>query len=133
MFWWASRSSLHGRVQSQRNRYSTSGKQDVRADDKEQGHPQEDKKFLKRVTQGIRHTEDGHYEIPLPLCRDDVPFPENKEKVLQIAHWLRKKLINNETYYKDYVNFMNSIITKVPSDRLFAKTGQVWYIPHHGV
>ena len=33
---------------------------------------------------------------------------------------------------------MNSIIAKgfarkVPSDRLFAKTGQLWCIPHHGV
>ena len=100
-------------------------------------YSQEDKMFLKIVNQGIRHTGDGHYEIPLPLCRD-VRFPENKEQVLQRAHWLRKKLVNNETFYKDYGNFMNSIIAKgfarkVPSDRLFAKTGQVWYIPHHGV
>ena len=107
-------------------------------DDKELGYSQEDKQFLKIVMQGIRHTEDGHYEIPLPLCCDDVCFPENKEQVLQRAHWLRKKLINNETLYKDYVNFMNSIIAKgfarkVPPNRLFAKTGQVWYIPHHGV
>ena len=109
-----------------------------RTDDKEQGHSQEDKKFLKIVTQGIRHTEDSHYEIPLPFRRDDVRFPDNKEQVLQRAHWLRKKLINNETFYKDYVDFMNSIIAKgfarkVPSDRLFAKPGQLWYIPHHGV
>ena len=109
-----------------------------RTDDKELGYSQEDKQFLKIVTQGIHHTEDGHYEIPLPLCRDDVRFPENREQVFQRAHWLRKKLINNETFYKDYVNFMNSIIAKgfarkIPSNRLFAKTGQVWYIPHHGV
>jgi len=109
-----------------------------RSDDKEQGHSQEDKKFLKIVTQGIWHTEDSHYEIPLPFRRDDVHFPENKEQVLQRAHWLRKKLINNETFYKDDVNFMNSIVAKgfarkVPSDRLLARTGQLWYTPHHGV
>jgi len=109
-----------------------------RTDDKEQGHSQEDKKFLKIVTQGIRHTEDSHYEIPLPFPRDDVRFPENKEQVLQRAHWLRRKLINNETFYKDYASFMNSNIArgfarKVPSARLFAKTDQFWYIPHHGV
>jgi len=108
-----------------------------RTDDKEQGHSQEDKKFLKIVTQGIWHTEESLYKIPLPF-RHDVCFPENKEQVPQRAHCLRKKLINNETFYKDYVNFMNSIIAKgfarkVPSDRLFAKTGQLWYIPHHGV
>ena len=37
-----------------------------RTDDKEQAHSQEDKKFLEIVAQGIRHTEDNHYEIPLP-------------------------------------------------------------------
>ena len=49
------------------------------ADDKELGYSQEDKTFLKIVTQGIRHTENGHYEILLPLCRHDVRFPESKE------------------------------------------------------
>ena len=44
----------------------------------------------------------------------------------------------NEKFYKDYVNFMSSIIAKgfarkVPSHLIPAKTGQVWYIPHHGV
>ena len=109
-----------------------------RTGDKEQAHSQEDKKFLEIVAQGIRHTEDNHYEIPLSFRRDDVRFPDNKEQVIQRAYWLRKKLINNETFCKDYVNFMNSIIVKgfarkVPSDRLSAKTGKVWYIPHHGV
>ena len=104
----------------------------------EQAHSQEDKKFLEIVAQGIRHTEDNHYEIPLPFRRDDVRFPDNKEQVIQRAYWLRKKLINSETFCKDYVNFMNSIVVKgfarkVPSDRLSAKTGKVWYIPHHGV
>ena len=78
----------------------------------------EDQKFLKIVTEGMQHTQDGRYEIPLPLCRDDVRFPENKEQVLQRAHWLRKKLVNNEIFYKDYVNFMNSIIVKGSLQRL---------------
>lgn len=50
-----------------------------RTDDKELGYSDEDHQFLKIVTQGIRHTEVGNYEIPLPLCRDDVRFPENRE------------------------------------------------------
>ena len=108
-----------------------------RTADKEQGHSQEDKKFLKIFTQGIRRTEDGHYEIPLPFHRGDVRFPENKEQLPQRARWLRKKPINNETFCEGYVNFMTSITAKgfawkVPSDGLFANTGQVWRIPHHG-
>jgi len=101
-----------------------------RTDNKKQGHSQEDKKFLEIVNQGIRHTEDNHYEILLPFRRDDVRFPDNKEQVLQKTYWLRKKLINNGTFYKDYVNFMNSIIAKgfarkVLLDHPFAKTCKV--------
>ena len=81
-------------------------------DGKELGYSQEDKLFFNIVTQGILHTEYGHYETPLPVCRDNVCFPENKEQVLQRAHWLRRKLINNQTFYKDYVNFKNSIIAE---------------------
>ncbi|XP_068676501.1 uncharacterized protein [Montipora foliosa] len=35
-----------------------------RPDDKKQGHSQEDKKFLKIVSEGIQPTDDGHYVIP---------------------------------------------------------------------
>ena len=92
-------------------------------------YSQDDKKFLKIVNQSIRHTEDNHYEIPLPFRRDDPHFPGNKE------HASPSK---SETFYKDYVSFMNTIIAKgfarkVLSDLLSAKTGRVWYLPHHGV
>ena len=30
-------------------------------------------------------------------------------------------------------NIAKAFARRVPSDRLFAKKGQVWYIPHHGV
>ena len=36
-------------------------------DEKELGYSQEDKQFFNMVTQGILHTEGGHYEITLPL------------------------------------------------------------------
>lgn len=109
-----------------------------RAEYKEQEYSQEDKKFLQIVNQGTRRTEDNHYEIPLPFRCTDLRFPENTEQVLQRANWLKRRLIKSETFYKDYVNFMNTIISKgfarrVPSDLISAKKGQVWYIPHHGV
>ena len=109
-----------------------------RTENKGLEYSQDDKKFLKIVDQGIRHTEDNHYEIPLPFRCDDPHFPANKEQVLQRAYWLKKRLIRSETFYKDYVNFMNTIIAKgfarkVPSDLLSTKPGRVWYIPHHGV
>ena len=53
-----------------------------RPDDKKQGHSQEDKKFLKIVSEGIQRTDDGHYGNPLPFRSRDVRFPGNKEQVL---------------------------------------------------
>jgi len=38
---------------------------------------QEDKKFLAMVESGIRHCEDGHYEMPLPLRVPNLTLPNN--------------------------------------------------------
>jgi len=83
-----------------------------RTGEKDQEYSQEDKTFLTVVNQGIRHTEDHHYDIPLPFCGDRLWFPDNKEKILQRARWLRKKLIKSEKFHRDYVNFVNNIIAK---------------------
>ncbi|XP_068758319.1 uncharacterized protein [Montipora capricornis] len=109
-----------------------------RFDEKSQQYLQEDKKFLKNVDQGIGCTDDNHYEITLPFHSDDVCFPDNREQVLQRACWLKRKFTRNSQFYEGYVNFMNDIIRKgfarkVPEDRAPAKSGQLWYIPHHGV
>ena len=93
---------------------------------------------MKIVSQGIRHKEGHHYEIPLSFRVDSQWFPGNREQVLSRALWLRKRLLKNEKFYRDYVNFMSSIIAKgfarkVPSHHIAAKTGQVCYIPHHGI
>ena len=102
-------------------------------------YSQEDKKFLQIVNQGSRRTEDNPlsiFQIPLPFCCTDLRFPENMEQILQRAYWLKRRLIKSETFYKDYVNFMNTIIAKgfgrrVLSDLISAKKCQVWYISHH--
>ena len=48
-----------------------------------QAHSKEDKKFLKIVSQGARHTDDSHYEIPLPFRSKAPLFPENRKQALQ--------------------------------------------------
>ena len=50
-----------------------------RTEDKEQENSREDTKFLDIVGQEICHTEDHHYEIPLPFRVDSQWFPENRE------------------------------------------------------
>ena len=91
-------------------------------------------KFLKIVSQGIRHEEDHHYEIPFPFRVDSQWFPDNREQVLPRTLWLRKKLIKNDKFYKDYVNFMSSIIAKgfarkVPSHLIPAKRAKSGIYP----
>ena len=56
-----------------------------RTEDKEQEYSREDMKFLKIVSQRIRHTEDRNYEIPLPFRVDSQWFPGNRGKDLQRA------------------------------------------------
>ncbi|XP_034052757.1 uncharacterized protein LOC117533237 [Gymnodraco acuticeps] len=97
---------------------------------------QEDLLFLSKVKEGIRQREDGHYELPLPFKSDNPHLPDNKRSAVHRLISLERRLRRNEQYYKDYVHFMNDIITrgdaeKVPESELNNQIS--WYIPHHGV
>ena len=103
-----------------------------------QMHSQKDKKFLKIVSEGTRHTNDNHYEIPLPFRSEAPWFPENRKEVPQRARWLKRWSTRSETFYQDHVTFINGVVTKifarkVPSDLPSPKTGEVWYITQHGI
>ena len=96
----------------------------------------EDQKFLKQVKDGIRHQNNGHYELPLPFKNENPHLPNNKDSAMKRFNGLRKKLLTNEQYRTDYLKFMNNLIEmkhaeRVPHDELQNK--QVWYLPHHGV
>lgn len=97
---------------------------------------QEDLLFLSKVKNGIRQKEDGHYELPLPFKTDEPNLPDNKACAVHRLISLERRLRRNEQYCKDYVNFMNDIISrgdaeKVPQPEL--DNQPAWYIPHHGV
>ena len=97
---------------------------------------QEDIMFMSKVTKGIRQKEDGYYELPLPFKTDNPNLPNNKQYAEHRLSSLERRLKKDEKYYKDYVNFMNDIITrgdaeKVPEQELDKRSA--WYIPHHGV
>ena len=101
---------------------------------------QEERKFLARVTENIRHLEDRHYEMPLPLKDPNTKLPNNREMALHRLKHLKRRFIANERYRNDYGSFMDMVIQNgyaelVPTE---SKKGnensqQVWYIPHHGV
>ena len=97
---------------------------------------QEDRKFLKEMTEGVRQRQDGYYELPLPVKNKDLEPPLNKNAAIHRALILKKKLLANPEYELLYKEFMDSIISageaeKVPLEEIDA--GPCWYIPHHGV
>ena len=108
----------------------------------------EDRRFLAIAEKGIRHLESEHYELPLPLKNSSVKLPNNRELALRRLSHLKKRFMANEQYHKDYVEFMENVITRgyaemvpqhangeqntsLPNSQ--SSTQQVWYIPHHGV
>jgi len=103
----------------------------------EYSYSQEDKRFIREVERGIQH-HDGHYVIPLPFREPQMTMPNNRNQVLKRANWQRNKMLRDENYRNDYVNFVNEMLAKgyarkVPEDQLEAVPGKVWYIPHHGI
>ncbi|XP_061767066.1 uncharacterized protein LOC133559368 [Nerophis ophidion] len=97
---------------------------------------QEDLLFMSRVKEGIRQKENGHYELPLPFKKDKPSLPSNERCAANRLAALERRVRNNKHYCKDYVNFMNDIITsgdavKVSQSELHKQPA--WYIPHHGV
>ena len=104
----------------------------------EQPISQDDRKFIRKVEQGIRQRQDGHYEMPLPFREEEPNMPNNKSLALHRLAKLKTRLENNEQYRKDYVAFMNDLVSKkyaerVPEKELSKDGGRTWYIPHHGV
>nr|XP_055049264.1 uncharacterized protein LOC129434357 [Misgurnus anguillicaudatus] len=97
---------------------------------------QDDIKFLSKMREGITQKDNGHYEMPLPFKKERPKLPNNKICAIHRLNCLERRLKRNETYYKDYVNFMDDIISrgdaeKVPEEEI--DNSPVWYIPHHGV
>ncbi|XP_056603346.1 uncharacterized protein LOC130420207 isoform X2 [Triplophysa dalaica] len=97
---------------------------------------QEDIKFLVKLKEGIKQKPNGHYEMPLPFKEEKPSLPNNKVCAQHRLRCLGKRLKKDNQYHKDYVAFMEDIITrgdaeKVPESELNDRT--TWYIPHHGV
>ena len=99
----------------------------------------EDRKFLEIVQQGIRHREDGHYEMPLPIRDKTLALPNNRTLAKNRLKPLRRRFQTDRSYHRHYVEFMNKIIQngyaeRVSEDKVTNQSSKsVWYIPHHGV
>lgn len=97
----------------------------------------EDKRFLDMSTKAIHVTENGHFEMPLPLRNKNMTIENNKEVALKRLNGIKNKFQRDSKFKKMYEEFMHNLFVKgfaepVPTEELESKD-QVWYIPHHGV
>ena len=72
---------------------------------------QEDRKFLSILESGIRHCEDGHYEMPLPLRVPAPTLPNNREVALRRSIQLKRRFQSDRKYKDDYTLFMEKVIS----------------------
>ncbi|KAI3375568.1 hypothetical protein L3Q82_003880 [Scortum barcoo] len=96
----------------------------------------EDIQFMDSVNETVKKV-DGHYSIGLPLRNKAVKMPNNYSVVAQRAEHLKKKLVKNKDFHKEYQRFMSDLISKehaveVPKEETVSKNDRLWYIPHHG-
>ena len=111
---------------------------------------QENGRFLTLVEQGIRHCEDGHYELPLPLNKSSPSLSNNQEVALRRLNQLKRRFKSDQKYKEDYTTFMKNLIKnghaeRVPPEECFLQgnsqdiksslsvQGKVWHIPHHNI
>ncbi|XP_068240252.1 uncharacterized protein [Palaemon carinicauda] len=103
----------------------------------EKGLSPEDTTFLKKAESNVVF-KDGHFEIPLPFRNQNLMLPNNKILAMKRALYQKKKMQKDPKYHSDYVNFIDKILQndyaeRIPDSLLTAKSGHVWYLPHHGV
>ncbi|KAK3743481.1 hypothetical protein QZH41_013096 [Actinostola sp. cb2023] len=70
----------------------------------------EDRRFLKEMKESIHLTDNGHYEMPLPLRDPAIEFPCNKKLAENRLNLLKRRFDKDPKYKDDYVVFMNEVI-----------------------
>ncbi|XP_030854473.1 uncharacterized protein LOC115929512 [Strongylocentrotus purpuratus] len=99
---------------------------------------QEDLSFIKKVEKSIKQQDDGHFEIGLPMKREEVKLPNNRSQATQRAAHLKKRFERQPDFRQDYTEFVTKMQNKgymerVPEHETKRDDGRVWYLPHHGV
>lgn len=97
----------------------------------------EDHQFMDMVTESAKLVE-GHYVICLPVKNRMDNMPNNRTMAEQRAQNLKRRLIRDTSFHKEYTDFMNDILQKgyavqLSEEEMECKDGKVWYIPHTAV
>ena len=96
---------------------------------------QDDIQFVTMMDEQVHQNEDGYYEMPLPF-KERPHLPNNIVLARQRLLGLKKKLLKNSDFYKEYRTFMTNVIENGEAEEVppgDVEKGDAWYIPHHGV
>ena len=69
-----------------------------------------DRKFLNVLESNIRHRDNGHYEVPLPLKEEGLKLPNNLTLALSRLERLKQRLKRDRKYREHYEAFMKEMI-----------------------
>lgn len=89
---------------------------------------QRDVRFIKKMTETIHKTKDGHYEMPLPLKEDDLSLPCNSRLAEVRLNQLKTRFNNNPKYKQDYVTFVEDMLEKGYAEEAIDDCERAWYI-----
>ena len=92
---------------------------------------QEDKLFINTMTENIE-VVDGHYQLPLPFKEKNPQMPESQQQAVARLKSIRRRLLTDDNFSKDYSAFMQNILDKGYAAPCTNQAGS-WYIPHFGV
>nr|XP_021336928.1 uncharacterized protein LOC103910029 [Danio rerio]XP_021336929.1 uncharacterized protein LOC103910029 [Danio rerio] len=95
---------------------------------------QDDILFLEKLKSGISKNIHGHYQMPLPF-KVRPKLPNNKRCAMVRLDHLKRKMVRDESYMKNYNQFMSQIFQRGDAEEVHSsgKEGETWYLPHHGV
>ena len=109
--------------------------------DNDQSMSVEDRRFIEIMETGIHKNKFGNWEMPLPLRKTNVTFPNNPVQAASRMNNLLLSFKRKPQMEKDYFQFMQKLLKRghaitVPLNEGTKAThepGNVWYLPHFGV
>lgn len=98
---------------------------------------QEDKEWKNVIENSIKKV-DGHFQVDLPFKSQKQALPYNKKQAENRLESLKKRLVKDENYKLEYIQFMEDMLKKgyaekVPKQDLLKPQNNIYYLTHFGV
>ena len=82
--------------------------------------------FMNKVYNRNYHQSDGQYAIPLPFREGDLKLRNNKKLADYQLQNLKSNFDKDKRYNKDYVKFMNEMLMKGHTEKIFPEEESGW-------